>query len=575
MIPTIRHLSGRWRAVLGAMFIASLVATVGGVGPTREAAAQPPAAQADLALVPADAAGFVHVRLAELWKHDLLAGVRQTWQRAGEKALATIDKQFVPAPSSLDRLTVFVQFDPKTKEPTPLAVVAFSAPFVPDQVAATYLPTARKSVVGNKTVYTDMDKGLAVTFPDSRHVLIGAPGAVEAYLGKPVAKEGPLAGALKLAATRPVVGAVNVAALPIPPGAFEQAPPEAQPLLKAQLLIASLELGREPRVEVRAAYADAAAAGAAQKAAAALIGMGRKELAKTVKELEDKLYSPDIKAPRPADELPEAFGTVFGLGALGQLDDFLANPNLITRDGNEIAFATTIPKEGALLAGTSAIGIGLLLPAVQKVRGVAARSVSQNNLKQIGIAIHAYHDTYQHFPRDITDKDGKPILSWRVAILPFIEQGALYNKFKMDEPWDGPNNKEWSKALIKTYLAPNELVQVNKEGYALTSYKGVAGPGTIFDAEVKKLSIVGVTDGTSNTVMVVEAGDYIPWAKPGDIVIDPKKPLPKLVSAGLVDQFNALMCDGSVRVVNTKKVSEKTLRAAFSRDGGEVLGPDW
>jgi hypothetical protein len=248
---------------------------------------------------------------------------------------------------------------------------------------------------------------------------------------------------------------------------------------------------------------------------------------------------------------------------------------LITRDGNELAIGGTIPKEGALFAATSAVGVGLLLPAVQKVRGAAARASSSNNLKQIGLAIHSYHDTYGYFPRDITDKNGKPLLSWRVAILPFIEQAAVYNQFKLDEPWDSPNNKKWSQLIIKTYLSPNSVVQVNKEGFALTSYKGVAGPGTIFDAETKKLTMVGITDGTSNTVMVVESGDPIPWAKPGDLVIDPKKPLPNLVSPGLVDQFTALMCDGSVRMVNTKKTSEKTLRAAFSRAGGEVLGPDW
>src|SRR5438132_8532158 len=88
-----------------------------------------------------------------------------------------------------------------------------------------------------------------------------------------------------------------------------------------------------------------------------------------------------------------------------------------------------------------AILIGLLLPAVQKVREAAGRAQSQNNLKQIALAVHNYHDVYGHFPQDITDKNGKPILSWRVAILPFIEQDNVYKMFKLDEPWDSENNK--------------------------------------------------------------------------------------------------------------------------------------
>src|SRR5262249_30131425 len=146
---------------------------------------------ADLALVPADAAGFVHVRLADLWKNEMFAGLRKTFEKAGPKALATLDKQFVPAPSSMDRATVFILLNPETHEPQPFAVLAFSAPFDPEQVAKVYLPDAEKKQVAGKTVYTDAKLEVAVTFPDNRHILIGMPGALEAYLGKPVNKDGP------------------------------------------------------------------------------------------------------------------------------------------------------------------------------------------------------------------------------------------------------------------------------------------------------------------------------------------------------------------------------------------------
>ena len=586
MFPMAGSYRRRLRAAGGAAVVAGLVAAVILVRPAgpEATAAEPPAAApaagpaADLALVPADATGFVHVRLADLWKNDLFAGLRKTWERAGAKALATFDKQFAPAPSSLDRVTAFFLMDAETKQPQAFGVIAFSAPFDPAQLAKMYLPAAKKKQAAGKTVYVDEANGVAVTFPDNQHVLLGMPGAVEAYLARPVAKAGPMAGALKLAATgRPVVAALNIAGLPIPPGALDGVPEDVRPILKAEQLLISVDLGDHARLDVRATYPDAAAAGAAEEAVRALVALGRKELAKQVKELEGKLYDPAIKSPRPPEEFADAFGAVFGLGALGRVDDLLSDPKLIARDDKNLTFSAAMPKEIVAAAGGVAALGGLLVPAVAKVRAAAGNSTSQNNLKQIGLACHSYLDTMNKWPADITDKNGKPILSWRVAILPYIEQQALYQQFKLDEPWDSPTNKKASQMLVPTYRSPNEKqAEKSADGYGLTNYKGVSGPGAFFDpAAKKKLGIADITDGTSNTVLAVETGDPIPWAKPGDLPFDPEKPLPKIASPGLTDAFNALMCDGSVRRVDTKKTTEMTIKAAFTRNGGEVLGKDW
>jgi hypothetical protein len=534
-----------------------------------------PGLPADLALVPADCVGFVHVRLAEVWKDEMFAGLRKTWLAAGPKALAALDQQFVPAPSTIDRFTGFVLFDPQGMEPLPFAILAFSAPFVPEQVVKANMPEAKSRKVGGKTVYTTAKyPEIAVSFPDNKHVLIGPDHGMDAYLGKPVARDGPLAGAIKLAATKPVLAAANVAALPIPPDALNDVPAEIRPLLKAQQMILSLDLGKEPRLELRAIYADEAAAKEAEKAARALIDLGRAELAKFKKELEDRLYDPKAKGPRPVEDLPDALLTVFAIGAINRLDGLLADPKLVTRNGAELTGSLPIPRELINALGDYVgLAAALLVPAVGKVRGAAARMQSQNNLKQIGLAIHGYHDANNHFPQDVTDKAGKPILSWRVAILPYIEQGPLYNAFKMDEPWDGPNNAKLSKTVIKTFLSPHAPQMSSKEGYGLTSYKGVSGPGTIFEGG-RPVRFADVTDGLSNTAMVVEAGDPIPWAKPGDYPFDPNKPLPPLASPGMDNLVNVLMGDGSVRTLDTKKVPEKTFKALFTRNGGEVFELD-
>jgi hypothetical protein len=563
----------------GPAAVAGLVAVLLALRPGAEPAAvaqTPGGTPADLALVPADATGFVHLRLADLWKNEMFAEFRKTFEKAGPRALAALDAQFVPAPSTLDRATGFVLLD-QQKGPQPFAVLAFTAAFDPDKVARTYLPGAQKRQVGGKTVYGG-GHDFELHFPDTRHIMIGMPGGFEAYFSKPVAKDGPLAGAIKRAAAgTPIVAAANLAGLPIPKQLVEQLPAEARPLLKAQQLMLSVDLGPQAKVDLRATYPDAAAAADAHKAVRAMAGLARNELAKLKADLEKKLFEPKHPSPRPPEDLPEAIGSVFLLGALTRADEFLADESLVKLSGSDLAVSVALPKELTVLAGGGgAVLIGLLLPAVQKVRDAAGRTQSANNLKQIALAVHNYEATFGHLPSDIKDKTGKPILSWRVAILPFIEQQQVYQQFKLDEPWDSPNNKKWSQVRIPTFMTPADSpVAVAADSYGMTNYLGVSGPGTIFDPK-GKIRIVDIADGTSNTILAVETLDAVPWAKPGDLVYDPAKPLPKITPAWPGDMTNVAMGDGSVRAINVKRIPEKTLRALFTRAGGEVIDPkDW
>jgi RNA polymerase sigma factor (sigma-70 family) len=204
-------------------------------------------------------------------------------------------------------------------------------------------------------------------------------------------------------------------------------------------------------------------------------------------------------------------------------------------------------------------------PAVQKIRDAANRRVSQNNLKQIGLAMHNYHDANNRFPpAAILSKDGKPLLSWRVAILPYIEQDNLYKQFKLDEPWDSAHNKELGKIIVKLY-AP---VGVKTKEPNLTFYQVFAGKGTMFENPMGS-RIADITDGLSNTIMAVEAGNPVPWTKPEDLPYDDAKPVPKL--GGLfADNFNALFADGSVRVFK-KKFNDKIFRLYITCADGQVI----
>jgi uncharacterized protein (TIGR03067 family) len=200
----------------------------------------------------------------------------------------------------------------------------------------------------------------------------------------------------------------------------------------------------------------------------------------------------------------------------------------------------------------------------------AEKTKSSNNLKQLALATIHYADTNKRrLPGPaIMSKDGKPLLSWRVAILPFIEQEHLYKQFKLNEPWDSPHNRKLLARMPKVY-AP--VRGKTKEPHS-TYYQAFVGPGAAFEHGKQIRYPAGFPDGTSNTIMLAEGGEAVPWTRPADLPFDPKKPLPRL--GGLFpDGLHVAMFDGSAAWVN-RGFDERDLHAAITRAGGEVLGPD-
>jgi hypothetical protein len=228
--------------------------------------------------------------------------------------------------------------------------------------------------------------------------------------------------------------------------------------------------------------------------------------------------------------------------------------------GRGLAIAGIITGGVAMLLWLGA-GPALLLPAVVKVREAANRAKSINNLKQIALAMHNYHEKNGGFPpATVRDRTDKPLYSWRVLLLPYLEQEALYRQFKLDEPWDSPQNRPLLESMPKVYAHPADPQPSS------THYQVFVGPGTMFEPS-RHVKIADVTDGLANTVMAVEAADAVPWTKPADLIYRPDQPLPKL--GGLFSSsFNVLMADGNVIPVRTG-AREQVLRALITRNGGE------
>ncbi len=222
--------------------------------------------------------------------------------------------------------------------------------------------------------------------------------------------------------------------------------------------------------------------------------------------------------------------------------------NKLVYDLNQLQFSG-----GGNLNTTATIGVlvGLLLPAVQQVREAARRTESMNYLRQIGLAAHNYESAFRKLPMQANyDKNGKPLLSWRVHLLPFMEESVLYEQFKLDEPWDSEHNIQLLDQMPECYKNPNFPDDTR------TVYLAVAGPGTVFPGN-KKVNLNDITDGTSKTAFFVEADPdmAVEWTKPQDWEFDaddPMRGLGNLRPGG----FCAAFCDCSIRFIDQNIDSE-------------------
>ena len=232
----------------------------------------------------------------------------------------------------------------------------------------------------------------------------------------------------------------------------------------------------------------------------------------------------------------------------------------ISTENSQVDYQTTLDVDVAETA------VAVVAPAVIAARQAAQRAQTANNMKQIMLAMHNYHDVYGHFPPPVViGPDGKTPHSWRVEILPFVEQQQLYTKYKMDEPWDSPNNKGVLAQVPPVYRDPAAAADSQE-----TNYFAFVGPDTALGSKDSKgTKIQEITDGTSNTICIVEAKKPVPWTKPEDIDYDAAKPMPRV--GGLhPGGFWAGFCDGSVRFLGDN-IDQQVLRNVITKAGGELV----
>lgn len=277
-------------------------------------------------------------------------------------------------------------------------------------------------------------------------------------------------------------------------------------------------------------------------------------------DLAEQFISAQIEqSPEMTEEVRAA-----SLAYLARMKIFIAKADLWSLSGNEIAvdakMTYSIPTVGVLT--------GLLLPAVQSAREAARRMSSMNNIRQLGLCILNYESAFQKLPaRAICDADGEPLLSWRVSMLQFMDQkeAALYKEFHLDEPWDSEHNIRLLDRMPATFKHPGYNGPMGYTNYLAPYYED-----TIWASEKPRLQ--GITDGTSNTIALIEVNDQhaVPWTKPEDIDLDEVSISEYFRSSGM----HVLMFDCSVQFVSQFSLADPDyLEPYITSSGGEPVQP--
>ncbi len=569
---------------LAAVLAAALVAvTTAALPESRPAAAAPPPLPSELRKVPADAALFAYVDFETVWNSKLGDTLRAAKAKEIETALGKLKTEAGITPDMVKSVVVFL---PMLKQPgdfeSPVFVVTFSKPYDRAAVVAGLKknkdsddevreiepgvyglfnapPKTPKppegAEKGNEAKKDDKAAEPQLTFSlaDPKQIMIVGKGSRKYLKDQPPNADGPIAPAIRAAADgMTAAGGINFANLPDEIRG-EDIPAEVRPfkaLFTSDAAIATAKLsGDAVKLDVRFRSTDKGKVAEAEKALGAgrtllslAISAGLAELEKAKGE-EEKAVIPLVKA---AAEVVRSIK--------------------ITLESDEAIASATVKTDlpyGPLAQSVFGGGPGRATDASNRAR-------TQNNLKQVGLALHNYHDIHGVFPpAAVLGRKGKKLLSWRVEILPYVEQEALYKQFRLDEPWDSEHNK----AVMEKHPMPNVFMLhgVNKEGDKVTYLQAPVGKDTIFDP-IQGTRIQSITDGTSNTILAVFGTKAVPWTKPDDLEINPK------VDPRTLLNFNetgtsVLFADGSVRFLS-KTIAEDVLKAMLTKSGGEVISND-
>ncbi|MFT4558600.1 MAG: hypothetical protein ACI92S_003981 [Planctomycetaceae bacterium] len=220
----------------------------------------------------------------------------------------------------------------------------------------------------------------------------------------------------------------------------------------------------------------------------------------------------------------------------------------------------------------------VLVPSHVQPREAARRTQCKSNLKQIGIALHNFHDVHGHFP---PSPAGAPLVSWRVHALPYLDNPDLFETYDQTLAWNSNKNTVIAKQRIEQLTCPSTRTTKDTLDRWYTHYAMISGQKTIGDRQYPR-SFSDFTDGTANTLAVVEAaGLNIVWTEPrdsevsdGNLGINLTGPTPTespaLISAWHRGGGHVLMADGAAKFLS-HNIDPKVLKALTTVDGDDSI----
>jgi len=493
---------------------------------------------------------------------------RRTWERMGHDGM----KMAIPATKVADPTIIKVEDFPK---PPPLDVPKFDPPPKLDQDPPKLgsKPPAKEDAgtvnivaeMVDEPLFYQLERGpFGVLFLVDERTLVFLPEdfghgkAHLALLAQLMRKQsaGPLAEAIAGAGAHTLAAGSHLTPMvrAMDPGIAPDLAPYAA-LLAARTAVITGDLDKAAKLNLTLTFDDASAA----RRAGPVLEEGLKTLAGKAAGLAAEMKD----SRRPQEKAMAPLIEAFARGLKGTTAK---------------AIGTTVVATAEIEVGPAAgKAVAELLQSLASQKKIAERT---NNLKQIGLALHNYHDANGRLPTNIYNAKGEAILSWRVHLLPYLEHDNIYRQIKLDEPWDGPTNKQFIEQMPKVF----EVVD-RKAVKGTTFFQGFVSPDPrkpvpkmanplvgrawLIEGEKTGRSLAAIPDGTSNTLAVVEAREAVIWSKPEDLPFGEKLPA---LGEERADRFGALMFDGSVRLLSTR-IDPAVLRALITVDGGEVL-PD-
>lgn len=531
------------------------------VGLALPAPAQPvplppvvPAKPAGLEVIPTDSFAFVTVNVGKLWDNPSFKPLREWF--AAQKAGPTDGMFGLPA-ADLDRVTVCF---PSLKDRSPFLLVTTRKPYNEARVIKaltadtvdTHDRRPSKNVIRTANPALPLvvlaDDRTLLFLPDSRDDGV----ALASLLGQVLAKkaDGPLSAALADAGKHDIAIAVDVqqiAAMGEIGRDKELAPFLA--LAKARTATFAVNFDKNARGSFKLAFADEADA----RRAAPVLKEGIAELTATFEK----------ELGRGKDRMDPAERLFFESAVT------VLKAAKVEQDGANVFAIADVPYPDA---------VAKIAAALPKSYTAAVNSTKgQNNLKELALGMYNFESANGFFPGDaVAFGNMTQAWSWRVQLLPYLEQDNLYRQLDLTKAWDDPANLKKLEAMPmpKVFEIPGRPAPKGHTYFRVfTLPKNAKGKDRPWLVEGQKgPKVAEITDGTSNTLMIVEAGEAVPWYKPDVLAYDGSLPLPQLGDKA-ADRFLAAMGDGSVRVLRPSRLGEKTLRALITIQGGEVVGP--